>query len=294
MRVDEALPLLALLVASGAAAFPARSFHEMTEREAARVLRRTHERAPSFVEKVLAISERFLGTPYAFDPLGEGSAGGHDPDPTFSLKRVDCLTFIEQVLAMAHTSDLERAKRLLQRLRYDGGIIHFARRHHFAMSQWIPANQKLGVLQDITRELGGERVIEARKRIDESTWKGRWRRWRRLLGTRAPRGEFRLPVLPIDAAIPLAEKMPAGAILSIIRVDRPGVPDPVSHQGIVVLKNRRRFLRHASSGPNFRRVIDYPLRGYLRFSRRYFASRWPVLGVNLQLPVESPALLAHP
>jgi D-alanyl-D-alanine carboxypeptidase/D-alanyl-D-alanine-endopeptidase (penicillin-binding protein 4) len=266
----------------------------MTERDAARVLRRTHEKVPSFVGKVLAISQRFLGAPYAFDPLGEGPAGAHDTDPTFSLKRVDCLTLIEQVLAMAHTPDLGRAKRLLQHLRYDGGIIDFVRRHHFAMSQWIPANQRLGVLRDVTRELGGERVVEARKRIDESTWRGRWRRWRRLLGARAPQGEFRLPVLPIDAAIPLAEKLPAGALLSIIRVDRPHAPDPVSHQGIVVLKNRRRFLRHASSGPNFRRVIDYPLGGYLRFSRRYFQTRWPVLGVNVQMPVESPALLAHP
>ena len=56
-------------------------------------------------------------------------------------------------------------------------------------------------------------------------------------------------------------------------------------------KGRRRFLRHASSGSRFRRVIDYPLLSYFRFSKRYFKTRWPVMGVNVQMPTRSETLL---
>jgi Protein of unknown function (DUF1460) len=82
-----------------------------------------------------------------------------------------------------------------------------------------------------------------------------------------------------------------GAIVTVVRVDRRSVPTRISHQGIVVRKGGRRFLRHASSGPRFRRVIDYPLVSYFRFSKRYFKTRWPVMGVNVQMPVRSEALL---
>lgn len=283
--------LAALHTAHASGRAPKVGFHEMSEADAALVLREIHERHRGFTARVLALSRRFLGAPYRFDPLGEGPEGEFDRDPIFDLTRVDCLTFLEQVLAMAHTPDLDRAKQVLQRIRYDGGVIDFRRRHHFAMSQWIPANQRLGLLRDVTWEVGGTAVRLARKRIDGSTWRGRkWRRWLQRLGPRAPRGEFTLPVIPIDVAVGLSERFPEGALLSVVRVDRQGDPTRVSHQGIVVVKNGRRYLRHASSGPRFRRVIDYPLRGYLRFSRRYFRDRWPVLGVNLQRLEESRAL----
>jgi hypothetical protein len=264
----------------------------MTEREAALELRRIHARHEDFRQRLLAISEGFVGAPYVFSPLGEGPGGVFDKDPIFDLRRVDCLTFVEQVLAMAHTPDLEEAKRLLQRIRYNEGVIDFRRRHHFAMNQWIPANQRLGVLRDVTREIAGAAAVLARKRLDGSTWVGRWRGWRAKLGDRLPHGEVTLPVIPLDRAIELSERFPAGALVSVIRVERARDPNRVSHQGIVVVKGRRRFLRHASSGPRFRRVIDYPLRAYLRFSRRYFKDRWPVLGVNVQALVESSGLRA--
>jgi hypothetical protein len=265
----------------------------MTDAEAAATLRRIHRTFPEFGRRIAAISERFVGTPYVFSPLGEGPSGPIDRDPLFDLHHVDCLTLVEETLAMAHTPDLPRAKELLQHIRYEGGVIDFARRHHFAMNQWIPANQKLGVLRDITRELGKEAVIVARKRIDEGVWKGKWRLWRRRLGAYAPRGEASLPVIPIEAAVDLSERFPAGALVSVVRVEKESDPNRVSHQGIVVVRGGRRFLRHASSGPRFRRVIDYPLRAYFRFSQRYFQNRWKVLGVNVQELRESEALKAR-
>jgi hypothetical protein len=270
----------------------AKPFFRMSEAEAAATLRRIHEQHATMKARIAAISERFVGTPYRFDPLGEGAGAKEDPDPTFDLSRVDCLTMIEEIIAMAHAPELSRAKSILQRIRYADGRITFAHRHHFAESQWIPANQALGVLRDITHQVGGDAVVDSRKRLGARVWSGKWRRWRTRLGARLPRGEFVLPVLPLEAAIRRLDSIPAGSILSVVRVDRPRTPTRISHQGIVVQKGGRRFLRHASSGPNFRRVIDYPLISYLRFSQRYFRNRWRVLGINLQEIVQSPALAA--
>jgi hypothetical protein len=67
-------------------------------------------------DRLLRVSERFLGTPYVHSPLGEG--GGVDPDPTFRLDAVDCLTFVEQALAMSLATAEPEVTGLLERLRY--------------------------------------------------------------------------------------------------------------------------------------------------------------------------------
>ena len=52
-------------------------------------------------ERVVGVSARFLGVPYVVSPLGEGH--GQDPDPLFRADAVDCLTFVEQSLALAYS-----------------------------------------------------------------------------------------------------------------------------------------------------------------------------------------------
>src|SRR5258706_453940 len=75
----------------------------------------------SLVERVNRVSARFLGTRYVRDPLGEGSKAGEDPDPLVDLARVDCVTFVEQVLALAQRPTLAEGVTLLQRYRYARG-----------------------------------------------------------------------------------------------------------------------------------------------------------------------------
>src|SRR5262245_14095612 len=63
-------------------------------------------------DRLLATSERFLQTPYHLSPLGEG--GGTDPDPYFRLDAVDCLTFVEETIAMSLAPSLDRVEPLLE------------------------------------------------------------------------------------------------------------------------------------------------------------------------------------
>ncbi|MGZ6134961.1 MAG: N-acetylmuramoyl-L-alanine amidase-like domain-containing protein, partial [Myxococcaceae bacterium] len=62
-------------------------------------------RGLSLQGRILGLSAQFLGTPYAHSPLGEGE--GPDPDPRLRLDRMDCLTFVETVMALALSSSVE-------------------------------------------------------------------------------------------------------------------------------------------------------------------------------------------
>ena len=50
-----------------------------------------------------AVSEALLGRPYLIDPLGEGF--GIDPDPLARYDAFDCLTFVEELLALVMAGD---------------------------------------------------------------------------------------------------------------------------------------------------------------------------------------------
>ena len=280
------------LVTSSSRAEQPRPFYRQSAQEAARTLATLHREQKDFRQRLIAISARFVGTPYHNSPLGEGESGKIDRDPLFRLERVDCLTFIETVIALAHGPTLEGARRAMRLLRYRDGRISFATRHHFPTSQWLPQNERLGLLRDVTREIAGRATVVVRQRLDARLWR-RWPSWPKRLGAELPRGTFLLPVLPVRVALRRIGRLPNGALLSIVRKPARGQPDPITHQGLVIVKKGRRYVRHAPSLGNTPHVVDYPLRSYLRRVRAWLAhSKRPFYGVNVQLLLESPRLRA--
>jgi hypothetical protein len=69
-----------------------------------------------FLDRVVAASGKFLGTPYLESPLGEGE--GPDPDPQERYDAVDCLTFVEETLALSLASSAEEVPAILSDVRY--------------------------------------------------------------------------------------------------------------------------------------------------------------------------------
>jgi len=108
-------------------------------------------RQPSFSARLAEVAKRSLGTPYADGPLGEGAQGKYDKDPLIDLSRVDCVTFVEQTIALAASASYEQALETLRRIRYADGQISFESRNHFMISDWIANN---AFCRDMTRNLG--------------------------------------------------------------------------------------------------------------------------------------------
>ncbi len=274
IRARAIVASIALLAAAG----PALAAPETTlPDEVAARIRAVADRP--LAERIDAISQAFLGRPYLLDPLGEGS--GPDPDPLFRYDAFDCLTYVEEVLALALARDPLDVDAVRLALRYGDAEPRYEHRRHFMELQWIPGNVASGRLRDTTAEYGPTTVID--REVTPETW----RRWRgrssfQLPDEALPTGPLRLEVLSIDDAIAAADRIRPGSLLLTVRDARSDSPVQVSHVGIVV-PGRHPTVRHATkmSGGAVR---DHGLRWYLGHLRTYTA--WPVMGVAVLEPVE--------
>ena len=116
-----------------------------TRREyAPALLRQLAAAAPSglpYGERVERLCEALAGSPYRVNPLGGGP--GESEAFVVSLQAFDCVTFIEEVTALAASTSEEDFLPRLRQLRYeDGRVDYFRRRHYF--SQWLSGNAAEG------------------------------------------------------------------------------------------------------------------------------------------------------
>lgn len=107
-------------------------------------------------EIIVRTGRRFVGDPYTPQTL-------ELPGPervVVNLREFDCVTYVESVLAMARLirdgqPDFDAFVGELARIRYrDGNLDGYTSRLHY-FSEWIADNEGLGLVQEITRQLGG-------------------------------------------------------------------------------------------------------------------------------------------
>ena len=110
-----------------------------------------HAEHADFDARLTAIAHDSIGTPYAGGPLGEGPQGKYDTDPLIDLGHVDCVTFIEQSIALAASTSYDDTVALLQHIRYKDGQIDFLHRNHFMVADWLINNPWC---TDVSQELG--------------------------------------------------------------------------------------------------------------------------------------------
>ncbi|HEX9604510.1 MAG TPA: N-acetylmuramoyl-L-alanine amidase-like domain-containing protein [Myxococcales bacterium] len=260
---------------------------QMSEQQLDRAIADAHL-VPAIGERVERLSALFVGVPYGDYPLGEGS--GVEPQPRWRVDKVDCQTFVETVLAMANAKSLDRARTILDDIRYTGDPpkVGFATRNHFTEAQWLPANTGKGYLGEETR------TIEPR--AESTTLSLRRKQWekvpglRRLSPAKVPQGEFPIHYLTIDQARKRAASIEPGSVLLVVRQHDPKRVVRVSHMGFVVRKDGRLYVRHASFGSEHR-VIDLELGQFLDKQGEY--KKWPVQGIALLLPLDAQARVTH-
>ena len=231
-------------------------------------------RARSLDARLLGISEQLRGTPYAHSPLGEGE--GQDPDPRLRLDRVDCLTFVETVMALALSTSVEDVVHVLDSIRYRGRP-DYVGRNHLMEAEWLPSNAAKGMVRDVTAQLGGEGVVKDAKVIGPEAWASGTARALALPSEARLTGRFPLAVLPVDQVAARAARWPSGTLLLVVREDAPWRITRVSHLGFVVQRGGRTYLRHATRGWKDG-VVDEELSHLLARHARY---TWKVQGVSL-------------
>jgi len=199
---------------------------------------------------------------------------------------VDCQTFVETVLAMANAKSLDRARAVLDDIRYAGDPpkVSFATRNHFTEAQWLPSNLAKGYLREETRTIE-ERAPSTSLVLRRAQWE-RVPGLKRLSPAKIPQGEFPIRYLTLEQARKRGASIEPGSVLLVVRQQDPKRVVRVSHMGFVVRKEGRLYVRHASTGEEHK-VIDLELGQFVDRLREY--KKWPVQGVALFLPLDAQA-----
>jgi hypothetical protein len=228
-------------------------------------------------ERVAALSAPWMGAPYTNGPLGELT--GIDPDPQIRYDTFDCLTFIEEVFALALSSDAVDAQRVRMGLRYrGGGPTTYENRRHFMLAEWIPGVVEDGWFTDITADFEG--AVRVAREVTAGTWAAWWGRSSlQLEDARLPVGEQSFWYLPLDAALAQLSQIPPGTVVFFMRQPADHIPIAVTHVGVIVPGDDTP-MRHASKRAG--RLWDEPLGTYIGHQRVY--QKWPLTGLILLAP----------
>lgn len=254
--------------------------------EAARILER-HRSENSTISKLEAFSRMFVGLPYGKNgPLGEGPLGKYDQDPLYRFDTFDCTTYVETIMALAQAKDVDEFEYLLNNIRYEGGIIDYLKRNHFTDLQWIPNNIHTGQLVEKTAETFGEENIQlAQADINFPGWLKSHKVEQIILinGSMNERKErlselhgeavnyviqkATVPYVSIKTLLArpeLLNKVPQASLVNFVRpnwdlTEAAGTHQNISHQGLLFWKNKKLYLRHASTSGKVEDILflDY-------------------------------------
>lgn len=214
--------------------------------------------APSaFHERIRFWAEYFQDRPYLFPGLGEGDVRG----PLWNLDCFDCVTFVEQVLALALASGAEEFEPILCRIRYYQGWIAFDYRNHFMEADWVPHNAWL-----LESPLPAPREFVMGRRIDRGDFLVR--QGGSLPPEFPPVETVLFPVIRPDFLA--GDEAPTFPPVSLVGIVRPSKETLIGHVGFLFGADGLFF--HASSQQG--KTVSQPL-------TEYVAAHPKVVGVTL-------------
>ncbi len=223
-------------------------------------------------ERLVEVSGRFIGTPYVNSPLGEGE--GKDPDPTLRFDAVDCLTYVEQVMALALSRSPSDMPALLSDIRY-AEAPSYETRNHLMEAQWLPNNVAKGYLRPITQALAGADAQRVTKVITADSWAAPSSKLLDLPESHQPQGTFELDVVPLDKVVAVAKGAQAGTVVIIVREERARKVTRITHLGFLTHRRGRPVLRHAARS-HYKQVVDEDFETFVLRNSKY--GKWPVTG----------------
>ncbi|MDA3863732.1 MAG: DUF1460 domain-containing protein [Deltaproteobacteria bacterium] len=223
----------------------------------------------SLKQKIDFWSRIFLGTPYEVDPLGE--AGGQDPDPLFDPCRVDCETYVEQVIALSLTSNYSQFLNKLNQMRYHGGIIDNNRRFYTILLSWLPANLKLGYLKDTSHLITSKYGKISRRVAPHYKWRYKYRHRMKQMGKFAPVGLATAKYIPIGLIKERFKKIKTPAIAFLVGSKQYKNPFLITHMGLVLTNREGQVIfRHASRTRGVNQVVERKFINYVKAVDKYF------------------------
>ncbi len=225
-------------------------------------------------ERTAAVGQALVGTRYKHFTL---EIDNRIESPSVNFQGMDCWTFFEIALGFARMLNEPESnwspERLLHYIevdRYRGGECtgEYLSRLHY-LEDWLYDNNRRGLVQDLTRDLGGQSVPHSAREMSSG-----WRHYRYLAANRSllgPLGRMETNVssrplyqISKNRVAGIESKLRSGDIIGIISRDRSGLYS-TAHVGLALrTSDGVLHFMHASSPSNYGRVIvDEELSKYL-------------------------------
>ncbi len=225
-------------------------------------------------ERTAAVGQALVGTRYKHFTL---EIDNRIESPSVNFQGMDCWTFFEIALGFARMLNQPESNWTPERLlyyvemdRYRSGQCtgEYLSRLHY-LEDWLYDNDRRGLVEDMTRQLGGQSVPHSAREMSAG-----WRHYRYLAANRSLLGPLArmeanvssrpLYEIPKSKVAGIEPKLRSGDIIGIISRDRSGVYS-TAHVGLALRKSDGVLhFMHASSPSNYGRVIvDDELSKYL-------------------------------
>jgi hypothetical protein len=242
---------------------------------------------PMTVAELMVRAGKMLeGQPYVAGTLDDPSGGQKDSDTwkeelRIYLTRTDCIIFVETCLALARTArqdgDFQMFANEIRQSRYRGGHVSvYADRLHYT-TEWCRQGVARGVLDDLTRTLGGE-VLD--REIDYmSSHPGSYPLMDDVDAIReAERTINAEPIhyIPKSKVAGALGGIRSGDIICLVSAAK-GLD--VAHVGLALVEGGKVRLLHASTGPM--KVTADP-----RTLQEYLAGRNSIAGIQVFRPLD--------
>ena len=225
-------------------------------------------------ERTAAVGQALVGTRYKHFTL---EIDNRIESPSVNFQGMDCWTFFEIALSFARMLNEPESNWTPERLlhyievdRYRSGECtgdYLSRLHY--LEDWLYDNNRRGLVEDLTRELGGRSVPHSAREMTAG-----WRHYRYLAANRSLLGPLArmeanvssrpLYEIPKDRVAGIESKLRSGDVIGIISRDRGGLRS-TAHVGLALrTSDGVLHFMHASSPSNYGRVVvDSQLSKYL-------------------------------
>lgn len=212
---------------------------------------------------------------------GQGENGVRKEEVRIFLTRTDCIIFVETCLALARTAaqcgDFQMFANEIRQSRYrDGRVEAYADRLHYT-TEWARQGEARGVLQDVTRALGGAPLDHPVNYM--TSHPGSYPLMDDSAAIRAVEAginsepRYYIPKSRIGGALP---DIRSGDIICLVSAVE-GLD--IAHVGLALVENGKVRLLHASTGPM--KVTEGP--GTLQ---EYLAGRSSLTGIQILRPLD--------
>jgi hypothetical protein len=226
-------------------------------------------------ERTAAVGQALLGTRYKSFTL---EIDNRIESPSVNFNGLDCWTFFEVSLAFARMLNESEDNwtpptllRYIETDRYRGGECNgeYLSRLHY-LEDWLHDNDRRGLVEDLTRSLGGSSVPHSAREMSIG-----WRHYRYLAANRSLLGPLArmesdvssrpLYQIPKSRVAKIESKLRNGDVIGIVSRDRRGLYS-TSHVGLALRTNDGVLhFMHASSPANYGKVVvDSRLSAYLK------------------------------